>query len=101
MNSRGAVRHLELFVLLRISASPSGWEPWAETKWRALGEFLRGGTDGSNPSLSTGKSGEPDHVRRPRSVRQSLVQIGENRYSYGVAVRKSRTRPATAAGCSR
>src|SRR6516225_5038897 len=33
-------------------------------------------------------------------VRQSLVQIGENRYSYGVAVRKSRTRPATAAGSS-
>src|SRR5580700_5408994 len=26
MNSRGVVRHLELFVPLRISASPSRWE---------------------------------------------------------------------------
>ena len=35
---------------------------------------------------------------RPRSIASS---IGPNRYSYGVAVTKSRTRPATVAGCSR
>ena len=38
---------------------------------------------------------------RARPIDCKLVQIGANRYSYGVAVTKSRTRPATAAGCSR
>src|SRR6476660_2716694 len=56
MNSPGVVRHLELFVPLRISASPSRWELCAETKSRAQGEFLRGGTDGSNPSPSSEES---------------------------------------------
>ena len=31
-------------------------EPCAETTWRARGEFLRGGTNSSNPSPSSGES---------------------------------------------
>ena len=33
-------------------------EPCAETTWRARGEFLCGGTNSSNPSPSSGESGE-------------------------------------------
>jgi hypothetical protein len=46
----------ELFVPLRISAARVGPSPYAETTWRAQGEFLRGGTNGSNPSPSSGES---------------------------------------------
>jgi hypothetical protein len=77
MNSRGAVRHLELFVPLRISASPSGWELCAETKWRAQGEFLRGGTDGSNPLPSSGESAANSTggglVSAPRPISQMIL----------------------------
>ena len=40
-------------------------------------------------------------IARAATIDCKPVQIGANRYSYRVAVRKSRTRPATAAGCSR
>src|ERR1700739_4567922 len=89
MNSRGAVRHLELFVPLRTSASPSGWELCAETKWRAQGEFLRGGTDGSNPSpsssesanfqyLSVGGTSLICHDPEPHERQQDSVKFGDD-----------------------
>jgi hypothetical protein len=54
------------------------------------------------PTMSTIEFVDPELrdalALRPRSIASS---IGPNRYSYGVAVTKSRTRPATVAGCSR
>ena len=43
--------------------------PYAETTWRAQGGFLRGGTNGSNPSPSSGESASrailPSHGEKP------------------------------------
>ena len=49
-------------------------EPCAETTWRAPGEFLRGGTNSSNPSPSCGESYKLDdggRSRRPTKVSAS------------------------------
>ena len=43
-------------------------EPCAETTWRARTEFLRGGTNSSNPSLSSGESANHRFRRRFRGL---------------------------------
>ena len=48
----------------------------AETTWRAQGEFLRGGNNGSNPSPSCGESYKFDHGGRSEIVLRLRLDQG-------------------------
>src|SRR5271169_705305 len=77
----------ELFVPLGISASPSWCSRARKPPWRARGEFLRRGTNSSNPSPSSGESanfwflsadsgGSRSRIRDDLAQQSDLISLG-------------------------
>jgi hypothetical protein len=65
----------ELFVPLGDQCLSELVEPCAETTWRARGEFLRGGTNSSNPSPSSGESTNFRFLSRRRPLFDRMITL--------------------------